>query len=71
MEKTYQPKCLSRKNVSVIVTPFPLPAECFNAVAFYKEKRLRMGGNGDDVIPAVKISPAEGPFFSLLILLRV
>ena len=34
-----------------------------NLVAFYKEKRLRMGGSEDDIIPAVKISPAEGPFF--------
>ena len=24
-----------------------------------------MGGNEDDIIPAIKISPAEGPFFCL------
>ena len=30
-----------------------------------------MGGDEDDLIPAVKISPAEGPLFVPLLLFRV
>ncbi|KAF8803092.1 mitochondrial outer membrane protein IML2 [Phlegmacium glaucopus] len=38
-----------------------LPTEVFikKKIAFYKEKQLRRGGNEDDFILAVKISPAE------------
>lgn len=30
-----------------------------------------MGGSADDMIPAVKISPAEGPFFVSILLFLV
>jgi len=43
------------------ITGKDLPTETFikKKLAFYKEKRLRMSGNEDDLILAVKISPAD------------
>ena len=35
--------------------------DLFQRRHFYKEKRPRLGGSQDDIILAVKISPAEGP----------